>query len=72
MIEFCLDPTFQAYPDLEVGSIGKYDLFGVYPFSGLSGWSWFVYQRSAGAGPGSSDGMQKPVKPAPGINRHSS
>ena len=32
MIEFCLDPTFQAYPDLEVGSIGKYDLFGVYPY----------------------------------------
>lgn len=72
MIEFCLDPTFPAYPDLEVGDIGKYDLFGVYPFSGLDGWSWFVYQRSAGAGTGPSDEMQKSVKPAPDSNRHSS
>jgi hypothetical protein len=61
MIEFCLDPAFSAYPDLEVGDIGKYDLFGVYPFSGLSGWSWFVYQRSAGAGT-DPNGMPKNIK----------
>jgi hypothetical protein len=69
MIVFCLDPTFQAYPDLEVGSIGKYDLFGVYPFAGLSGWSWFVYQRPAGAGAGPPDGLQKNSQPVPDTNR---
>lgn len=44
-IEHCLNPTFPPYPDVEVGGIGKYDLFGVYPFCGSSGWSWFVYLR---------------------------
>jgi hypothetical protein len=67
MIEFCLDPTFQAYPDLEVGSIGKYELFGVYPYSGLSGWSWFVYYRH----PEPSGGVKNHVNPAPNINGHS-
>jgi len=49
MIVNCLDPAFPAYPDLEVGRIGKYNLFGVYPFGGLSGWSWFVYWRPSSA-----------------------
>ena len=43
----CGDPTFAAYPDVEVGGIGKYDLFGTYPYGGSSGWSWFVYRRPA-------------------------
>jgi hypothetical protein len=41
----CGDPTFPAYPDVEVGGIGKYDLFGTYSYSGSYGWSWFVYHR---------------------------
>jgi len=50
MITTCLDPAFPAYPDLEVGTIGKYDLFGVYPFGGQSGLSWFVYQKPPAVG----------------------
>jgi hypothetical protein len=56
VVAHCLDPTFPAYPDLEVGSIGKYDLFGVYPSCGLSGWGWFVYRLPAEAAAGPARG----------------
>jgi hypothetical protein len=62
------DPTFRAYPDLEVGNIGKYNLFGVYPFAGYSGWSWFVYRRPAGANAGPPAGPQTNSLPVPGTN----
>jgi hypothetical protein len=42
----CDDPAFPAYPGVEVGHIGKYDLFGSYSYCGSSGWCWFVYHRS--------------------------
>jgi len=44
-----LDETAVAFPDLEVGQIGKYILFNSYPYCGSSGWSWFVYHRAAEA-----------------------
>jgi hypothetical protein len=47
IILYCLDTTFPAYPDVEVGQVGKYLLFGTYPYCGSSGWSWFVYYRPA-------------------------
>jgi len=47
MIVHCLDPLMQPYPDVEVGTVGKYDLWGVYPYCGASGWSWFIYRREA-------------------------
>jgi hypothetical protein len=59
MIVCCLNPTFAAYPDLEVGRVGKYSLFGVYPYAGLTGWSWFVYQRPAATGDGPPDDLHK-------------
>jgi hypothetical protein len=51
MVVCCMDTSFPVYPDLEVGTIGKYNLFGVYPYAGLSGWSWFVYRLPPDAGP---------------------
>jgi hypothetical protein len=47
IILYCLDTTFRAYPDVEVGHVGKYLLFGTYPYCGSSGWSWFVHYRPA-------------------------
>lgn len=47
----CMDPAFAAYPDIEVAGIGTYDRFGVYPYCGSSGLSWFVYRRPPGLVP---------------------
>jgi hypothetical protein len=60
IIECCDDPDFPAYSDIEVGTIGKYDLFAVYPFSGSSGWSWFVYRRPSEAIPGGTNALSPP------------
>jgi hypothetical protein len=43
----CFSTTFPAYPDVEVGHLGKYLLFATYPYCGSSGWAWFVYHRPA-------------------------
>ena len=56
VVVVCFDPAFRAYPDLGVGDIGRYKLSGVYPFAGLSGWSWFVYQRPREEVAGPPDG----------------
>jgi hypothetical protein len=57
-IQHCGDPTFNAYDDVEVGGIGKYDLFHTYPYCGSSGWSWFVYHRDPNATPATAQATQ--------------
>jgi hypothetical protein len=47
IIVHSLDATFTAYPEVEVGQVGKYLLFATYPYCGSTGMSWFVYRRPA-------------------------
>jgi hypothetical protein len=40
------DLSYEPPPDISVPGVGVYQFFAAYPFSGVSGWSWFLYRRN--------------------------
>jgi hypothetical protein len=38
--------SYEPLPDIAVPEVGVYHFFAAYRFSGVSGWSWFLYRKN--------------------------
>jgi hypothetical protein len=45
------DVAYRPPREIAVHGLGRCQLAGEYPFSGISGWSWFVFRRESPGGP---------------------